>query len=403
MRTIIRILASASALAVLAGCGGSAAPVPAPSTSVAAAGGSGAAAGASGAAAGASGAASTGASGAAAAGASGAAAASAKPAAAGKPLTKLTMAVPSTTLALSPTLIADKKGFFAEQGLQVEIIYAGSGSKAAAAVVGGSAQLGASDLGDLLGAVENGQDIRIFNAIGIEPVYETVLNRSVAQKLGITQQMPIAQRMKLVKGLKFAISTPGSGTDSMLHYLLSLGGLDPQRDVQILTTGAVVNSYAAAAKGAADGASLSPPTGQQAIVQDNMFPLMNTANGDLPALNGQLQNGVWSTGKWLDANPQLAAAVSAAMWKTFDYIKQDPQAAGELVRTNAWKQTDPKVYDQAWKDTLPSFATTPAVSTAGLQKLLDFTTKTKGKTINIKPDAVIDTKPVDLAKQQLGR
>src|SRR5207237_3697865 len=108
-----------------------------------------------------------------------------------KPQAKLIIAAPSATLTLSPTLIADKKGFFAEQGLSVEIVYAGSGSKAAAAVVGGSAQIGASDLGDLLGAVEGGQDIRVFAAIGVEPVYVAVLHRPVAEKLALSEKMPI--------------------------------------------------------------------------------------------------------------------------------------------------------------------------------------------------------------------
>jgi NitT/TauT family transport system substrate-binding protein len=378
-------LAFVPGLLLLASCGGAAAPSATPSSPAAPASAAPASA----------------------AGPASAKPASAKPAASGaaaaKPQAKLTIAAPSTTLTLSPTLIADKKGFFAEQGLNVELVYAGSGSKAAAAVVGGSAQVGASDLGDLLGAVEGGQDIRVFAAIGVEPVYVTVLRRNVAEKLNLGEKMPIEQRMKAVKGLKFAISTPGSGTDSMLHYLLSLGGLDPERDVQILTTGAVVNSYAAAAQGSADGASLSPPTGEQALVKDNMFPLMNTAAGDLPQLNGQLQNGLWATGKWLDSNPQLAAAATAAMWKTYDYIKQNPQEAAELVHKEAWESTEQRVYDLAWKDATPSFPTTPAVSMAGLQKLLEFTKVTQKKDFKITPEKAIDPKPVEAAKTLLGR
>src|SRR5579859_3296807 len=130
---IMKLLAIVPGLLLLASCGGAAAPSVAPTSAAVSSPASAKPAASS-------------------AAPSTAAPASAKPAASGaaaaKPQTKLTIAAPSATLTLSPTLIADKKGFFAEQGLAVELVYAGSGSKAAAAVVGGSAQVGASDLGD---------------------------------------------------------------------------------------------------------------------------------------------------------------------------------------------------------------------------------------------------------------
>ena len=52
-----------------------------------------------------------------------------------------------------------------------------------------------------------------------------------------------------LKGLKISVSTPGSGTDAVLRFLLTKYGLNPDRDVQILTTGSVVNSQAAYAQG----------------------------------------------------------------------------------------------------------------------------------------------------------
>jgi NitT/TauT family transport system substrate-binding protein len=117
-------------------------------------------------------------------------------------------------------LIADKKGFFKDAGLDVEIVNAGSGSKAAAAVIGGSDRVGASDLGDMLGAAEKGQDVKIFAALVSRPTVAAVLRKSVADRLGITDQTPVDQRVKALKGLKMSISTPGSGTDVMLRYLL---------------------------------------------------------------------------------------------------------------------------------------------------------------------------------------
>jgi NitT/TauT family transport system substrate-binding protein len=323
--------------------------------------------------------------------------------AAGKPLGKITIAQPSQSLSFSPVLIADKKGFFKDAGLDVEIVNAGSGSKAAAAVIGGSAQVGASDLGDMVGAAEKGQDVKIFAALVSRPTVAVVLRKSVADRLAISDQTPVEQRVKALKGLKMSISTPGSGTDVMLRYLLSAYGVDPERDLEILTTGSVVNSLAAYAQGAADGASLSSPSTETAVLQNDAVFLVRPAIGEVPALKDQLQTGIWASGKWLNDNPEMATGVMVAIWRAMDYMHQNSADAAELVRQEAWKDTDSNVFDLAWRDNAPTVPETPAVSTEGLKGLIDYIGVTEKRQVNITPEAVAMTTVFDRAKAQLGK
>src|SRR5205823_6335154 len=112
------------------------------------------------------------------------AAAAAKPAqptqAPPKALGKIIISQPSASLGFSPVLLADKMGLFKEQGLDAEVIYAGSGSKATAAVIGRSADVGATSLGDIIGAMDQGQDIKIFVGLVTRPTGAIVLNKAVA-------------------------------------------------------------------------------------------------------------------------------------------------------------------------------------------------------------------------------
>jgi NitT/TauT family transport system substrate-binding protein len=315
--------------------------------------------------------------------------------------TKVTIAQSSNSLAFSPALIADKKGYFSERGIQPDIVLAGSGSKASAAVIGGSAQVGNTALGDMVTAVEKGQDIRIFGATLVSPGGAVVLKKAAAQKAAVDDRTPVDQRVKALKGLKISISTPGSATDTNLRYVLSSYGLDPERDVTIINTGSVENSVAAFAQGAADAASLTSPAVEQAVIQNDGLSLVNF--NDIPALKGQLSIGLWSSGKWLDANSTTAANLLSAIWKAMDFMHQSPQDAGAIVRKEAWESLDQKVFDLAWKNELAILPDTPAVTPAGLQSQIDFVGASDKRKVNVTPEQLGTNRVFDLAKQQLGK
>ncbi|HEX3245922.1 MAG TPA: ABC transporter substrate-binding protein [Chloroflexota bacterium] len=327
--------------------------------------------------------------------------ASAKPAVTS--LGQLVVAIPSQSLGFSPVIIADKKGFFKESGLDVEIVNAGSGSKAAAAVVGNSAQLGATDLADVVSAVEKGQDLKTIASFTTRPTTGVVVRRSVAERLGINDSMPAADRIRALKGLKLAISTPGSGTDTMLRYLLAAHGVDPERDVEILTTGSVVNSLAAYAQGVADGASLSSPSTETALLQNDAVPVILTGNGEVPALRDQLQTGMWGTGKWLDANPDKAAAATKAIWKSLNFIRTNEQEASELIRREAWAETDPKVFELAWKNQMQAFTDDPAITDERALSLTNYIGTIEKREVKVTAQLLSTNRFVEMVRPEMAR
>lgn len=320
-----------------------------------------------------------------------------------KSLGKITISEPSASLGFSPMLIADKTGLFKEQGLEDEIVYAGSGSKATAAVIGRSADIGATSLGDIIGAIDEGQDIKIFAGLVTRPTGAIIISKDVANRLGIDQNTPIEQRVQAFKGLKFAVSTPGSGTDTQLRYVLTLYGLDTERDVEILTTGSVAASLAAFAQGKADAASLSAPSAEEAVVKDDGLMIVNLAAGDVPSLGEQVDTGVWATSDWLKANPDKAVAVVAAVWKALDYSHKSNAEAGDLVRKEAWEETDKDVFDLAWQRYTPAMATSPELKLPYVESLLQYREVTEGKKARFSADQAFTNEYVEKAKALLGK
>lgn len=320
-----------------------------------------------------------------------------------KSLGKIIISQPSASLGFSPVLIADKAGLFKEQGLDVEVVYAGSGSKATAAVVGRSADIGATSLGDIIGALDQGQDLKIFVGLVTRPTGAIVINKAVAARLGIDENTPIEQKVQAFKGLKFAVSTPGSGTDTQLRYVLSLYGLDTERDVEIITTGSVEASLAAYAQGKADGASLSAPSAEVAVIKNDGVMIVNLAAGDVPSLSAQVDSGLWATAAWLRENPDKATAATAAIWQAFDYAHRSTAEAGELVRKEAWSDTEKPVFDLAWQRVTPAMATTPELSLPMVQSLLQYREVTEKKKASFPVDQAFTNEYFQQAKTILGK
>jgi NitT/TauT family transport system substrate-binding protein len=320
-----------------------------------------------------------------------------------KPLGKIIISQPSASLGFSPVLIADKTGLFKEQGLDAEVVYAGSGSKATAAVIGRSADIGATSLGDIIGAMDQGQDIKIFIGLVTRPTGAIVINKAVAARLGIDEKTPIERKVQAFKGLKFAVSTPGSGTDTQLRYVLSLYGLDTERDVEILTTGSVQASLATYAQGKADGASLSAPSAEVAVIDKDGVMIVDLAAGDVPSLGAQVDTGIWATAAWLRENPDKAVAVTAAIWKAFDYAHKSNAEAGELVRKEAWSETEKPVFDLAWQRVTPAMATTPELSLPYVQSLLQYREVTEKKKATFAVEQAFTNEFTEKARAVLGK
>jgi NitT/TauT family transport system substrate-binding protein len=251
--------------------------------------------------------------------------------------------------------------------------------------------------------MDQGQDIKIFAGLVTRATGAIVINKEVAARLRIDEKTPIEQKVQAMKGLKFAVSTPGSGTDTQLRYVLSLYGLDTERDVEILTTGSVEASLATYAQGKADGASLSAPSAELAVIKNNGIMIVNMAGGDVPSLSAQVDSGVWATGAWLKENPDKAVAVTAAIWKALDYAHKSNTEAGELVRKEAWAETEKPVFDLAWQRVTPAMAATPELSLPSVQSLLQYREVTEKKKASFSAEQAFTNEFADKAKVMLGK
>lgn len=126
-----------------------------------------------------------------------------------------------------PLTVVEQKGFFKEEGLQVEIQDVQGGGKALQALIGGSADV-----------VVGGYDHTIqMQARDKEITAIVLIGRYPGLVLGVRSDL--ADRVKQVsdlKGMKIGVTAPGSSTHFFINYLLSKQGLKPT-DISVIGIG----------------------------------------------------------------------------------------------------------------------------------------------------------------------
>jgi NitT/TauT family transport system substrate-binding protein len=132
-----------------------------------------------------------------------------------------------TLVAYLPLTIAERRGFFSREGLQVEISDVAGGAKAMQSLVGGSADI-------ISGAYEH---TILMAAKGIHVKAIALQNNSYGLVIGLPKERSISYSSpRDLKGLKIGVTAPGSASAMGVNLLLAKGGLSAN-DVSIIGVG----------------------------------------------------------------------------------------------------------------------------------------------------------------------
>ncbi|HYD07117.1 MAG TPA: ABC transporter substrate-binding protein [Reyranella sp.] len=149
-----------------------------------------------------------------------------------------------------PLTIAEQLGYFKEEGLNVKISDFAGGSVALRAVVGGSADVVSGAYEHTVSLQSKKQYFQAFVAQGRLPQIAFGVATSKAGSI---------KSFKDLKGLKIGVSAPGSSTHNLVKQMLTLGGLDPNKDVSVIGVGLGATAIGALKSGQVDAVSNTDP------------------------------------------------------------------------------------------------------------------------------------------------
>src|SRR3954471_14125683 len=253
---------------------------------------------------------------------------------------KVTIAVGGKSLFYYlPLTVAERKGYFKDEGLEVEIPDFAGGARALQALVGGSADM-------VSGAYEH----TINMAAKKQPIKAVVLQMKYSS-MALAMSKERAAKYKGardLKGWKIGVTAPGSSTNMFVNNLLAKEGLKPT-DVSIVGVGTGAGAVAAMEKGELDAISNLDPvltqlesTGKFVAVADS-----RTEKGMNEIYGGAYHASViYAMDEFVKKNPNTVQAVVNAMVRADKWIaKATPQEIVDLMPAE-YKAGNPSLYKE---------------------------------------------------------
>jgi len=216
-------------------------------------------------------------------------------------LKKLHAAIPSISPSSIVFVIAKERGYYREEGLDVDLIVMPA-ALATQALVGGDVEFVGTGGAGLVPALR-GAPLQYLFITFYRPQYWLY-------------SKPDIRSVENLKGKRVGVSSIGSGPDSLLRDFLKKHGLDGGRDVIIMAIGAGTARFVALKAGSVDASMLTPPANFMA--QDSGFrELVSFMEQDLV----EVQGSIFMRQELIKSDPALTEKIVRGTMKGLLYFR----------------------------------------------------------------------------------
>lgn len=218
-------------------------------------------------------------------------------------LKKARLAIPTVDIVTLPLKMAQAKGFYQKEALEVEIILI-AGALGVRAVLGNSVDFSTAS-GSILAAAARGVPVKLVSVITSKPTFDLISESKI-------------QSFQQLKGKLVGISTRGGTFEHITRLILEKNGLHPDKDVTILALGRQDDIHLALKAGRVSAAIFSPPR-SLLLYRDGFYKL--AVSGDY--LPHYPIGGLGVTDELIKNNPTLIQAFVNATLSGIAYYRQN--------------------------------------------------------------------------------
>ena len=281
--------------------------------------------------------------------------------------------------AFSPTnsaiWVAEDRGFFRKQGLDVEVIYIGGGAaRGVNALLANDIQFATAGGGAVIASALKGADV----------VMVAALNNKGVHRLLVRPEIDAPEK---IKGKKIGITVFGSSSHAVLTMILDRWHMR-QDELQVLQIGSSPTMLVSLEKKLIDGAVLTDPS--YFIAEDKGFRVL----ADLAKMNiHYLQSMLVSTRGYLRLNRDQAIRVLKAYVEGIAFFKKNKKESVSIILKKMRMEPDKEKYAGRTYDQYASqyFERAPYPSMVGIRTVLETLAKENPKAKSA--DATLFTDP----------
>jgi len=246
--------------------------------------------------------------------------------------THLTIGVAVPAATYLPLYVAVDEGTFAKQGLRADVVEFRGGSDLIRAIVSKSVDVGVVSLAEITSGIDAGQPLKAFYGGFNIPDFDWY---------GASFIKSLAD----AKGKRIGITQYGSSTDFITRYALTVNGLDPSKDVQIVQAGPPATRLAAMQAGQLDISIFSTP--EKFLAEERGYKLVYSQkqlSDDYP------QHLIFATESFLAGHPNTVKALLRGHTLAVRMAKQDKQRAEQSLIKHL--QIDPKYVERTYTEVI---------------------------------------------------
>jgi NitT/TauT family transport system substrate-binding protein len=291
-------------------------------------------------------------------------------------LIKIKVTTPTASSIFIPLYDAQKNGLFAKEGLDVEAISTNGDGPDVDALIAGSAQFTISTPNRLFMAADQGKKLLAVASMANRMNIDCVMNKAVADKLGITDATPLDDRLRLMKGQTVAGTRPGAFTYLLLQAYAKRAGLVPQQDFKLIGVGGPSSMLPALENGQIAVGCTGSPFPEFAVERGKGIIFADNSSGTDPNFNDFLFEMVYVLPDYAKANPQVVRGFLRALFISVGhFLDEPPNDLVAEVRTFFPGAPDP-VLMQIIDKTKASFNRSGTITPASVDKAGTFLVST---------------------------
>jgi NitT/TauT family transport system substrate-binding protein len=298
-------------------------------------------------------------------------------------LKKVRLASSSTNVSFLALYTALHRGFFKDEGIDLEIIFMPA-NLASTAVLNGDVDFNGAVTGTI-GAAVQGRPMKVLLFTVTKPLLFLMGRKDIKD-------------VKQLKGKKIAGSSPGGSATLLANQALKQIGLEPGKDVSVLQmSGNAASRYAVLESGVVDASLLSVP--ENIIAHEKGYNELLFL-GDIVEFP---QNGFGTSDKRIRENPDEVYRMVRATLRGLQFIwDKNNQEAVTNILMKQWRVNDRKMAAEMARQVGRVLTKDAYVKPESVQVLVDLARESAKVTKPINAMDVVDYSFLEKARKELG-
>jgi len=298
-------------------------------------------------------------------------------------LKKVRMGSSSTNVSFLALYTALNRGFFKDEGIDLEIVFMPA-NLASTAVLNGDIDYNGAVTGTI-GAAVQGRPMKVLLFTVSKPLLFLMGQKNITD-------------LKQLKGKKIAGSSPGGSATLLANQALKQIGLEPGKDVSVLQmSGNAASRYAVLESGVVDASLLSVP--ENIIAHEKGYNELLFL-GDIVEFP---QNGFGTSDKRIRENPDEVYRMVRATLRGLQFIwEKNNQEAVTNILMKQWKVSDRKMAAEMARQVNRVLTKDAYVKPESVQVLVDLARESAKVTKPVNAMDVVDYSFLDKARKELG-